>query len=128
MALIDHHIPLGLEIADSGLLPVEQGGAGEDSPPIMEQWGLRERRPARPLLPPVSNDVEGMYFEVYQVPEVAFTAILRGGGEWRWRLCSSEGSVAVASGSYPTEAACISAIDILRGSAGTADFRQRENA
>lgn len=125
--MVEPHNPLVLENAAAALPSVEANSLAEIGLPIMEQWGLRERRPARTLFPPVSNDFGGMYFEAYQVPEVRFTAILRGGGDWRWRFCASDGRVEVTSGSYPSEAACIAAIDILRGGAGTADLRQHED-
>lgn len=122
--MIQPQNPLALESVDNVFSAVDPSDARKDILPVMEQWESRERRPARALFPLVSR----MYFEVYQVPEVAFTAILRGGGEWRWRFCTSAGRVEVTSGSYPTEAACISAIDILREGAGTADFRQHDDA
>jgi len=64
----------------------------------------------------------GMYFEIYQVPETHLTAILRGGGDWRWRFCSSDGQVQVTSGSYVSRKACVAAIHILRGGASTAEL------
>lgn len=70
----------------------------------------------------VTTNEVAMYFETYQVPETHLTAILRSGGDWRWRLCSSDGQVQVISGSYVTHKACIAAIHILRGSAGTAEM------
>lgn len=94
----------------------------EEKRPVIERWGLLDRRPSKALPPMVSYELSGMYFEVYQVPETHLTAILRSGGDWRWHFCTSDGCVEVTSGSYPTETACISAIDILRGGAGNADL------
>lgn len=68
------------------------------------------------------DELSGMYFEVYRVPEAHLTAILRSGGDWQWRLCASDGRVEVTGSSYPTELSCIAAINILRGGAGNADL------
>jgi uncharacterized protein YegP (UPF0339 family) len=103
-------------------LPVSSLTLAEDTRPLIEQWGLRDRRPPKSLPPVASNELSGMYFEVYQVPETHLTAILRSGGDWRWRFCASDGCVEATSGSYATEAACISAIDMLRNGAGNADL------
>lgn len=101
---------------------VEASSLAQDKRSMFEQWSLRDRRVSKALSPLVSDERNGMYFEVYRVPEIHLTAILRSGGDWRWHFCSADGSVEVTSGSYPTEAACISAIDMLRGGAGDADL------
>lgn len=110
---------LAVDRVTESIEPLEQA---EIKVPVIEQWGLRERRPPKSAPPMASRNLNGMYFEVYQVPERHLTAILRSGGDWRWHFCTTDGRVEVTSGSYPTESACISAIDILRGGASDADL------
>ena len=98
---------LAVGISDSS---VETAAAPEMTLPVIEQWGLRSRRPPKALPPLKSDTLSGMYFEVYRVPETHLTSILRSGGGWCWRLCAADGCVEVTSGSYPTEAACVQSI------------------
>ena len=71
-----------------------------------------------------STESIGGYFEVYRTEEVFLTSILRSGGEWRWRLCSSDGAVHASSSAYGNEKACLAAIDALRSCARAAEVRQ----
>lgn len=65
-----------------------------------------------------------MYFEVYRTEEVCLTSILRSGGEWRWRFCSSNGAVQASSSAYAKEKDCLAAVDALRSGARVAELRQ----
>ena len=71
-----------------------------------------------------ANDPLGMYFEVYCSREVQLTTLLWGGGEWRWRFCSSSGAIMASSSGYANKRDCLKAIEALRGGAGIAKVNQ----
>lgn len=107
------------DCVESPAAPLGNGDLG-----VIEHWGLRSRRGPRPLAAKIVTDHGGMYFEIYQVPEVNLTAILRSGGDWYWSFCSSDGRVQVTSESYASRQACAEAVDILRGGASDADMAE----
>ncbi|MET0376445.1 MAG: hypothetical protein ABW128_19600, partial [Rhizorhabdus sp.] len=90
MAEINYIRARSLDSADRSADAVD---LAEDGRPLIEQWGLRNRRPPKSLPPIASDELSSMYFEVYRVPETHLTAILRSGGDWRWRFCTSDGCV-----------------------------------
>lgn len=114
MPQTQYHPASRVDSCDASVEPIVRA---EERRPVIEQWDLRDTRPSKALPSMVSDELSGMYFEVYRAPETHLTAILRSGGDWRWHFCTSDGCVEVTSGSYPTETACISAIDILRAGA-----------
>lgn len=85
--------------------------------------GLEAER-ARSIPLWVSNDVADMYFEVKRSKESAFTSVLRGGGEWRWRLFAAGGELQASSAAYETELQCLAAVDALRVGAARASIRR----
>lgn len=71
----------------------------------------------------VSNDVDGMYFEITRTPKAVFATMLRGGGEWRWQLYAADGALQASSASYETKFQCLAAVDALRVGAARAAIR-----
>lgn len=59
-------------------------------------------------------------FEVYRAPAIGLIALLRGGGDWRWRFCRGDGGVIATSAGYRSQADCHAAIDALRRRASVA--------
>lgn len=104
--------------------------AGDENAPtefsrsIGDEDRVRSIPPWRSIPLWVSNDAAGMYFEIYRAETVVLTSVLRGGGEWFWRLCSSTGSVQALSAAYSSKRDCLDAIEFLRRGAREADLRQ----
>lgn len=71
----------------------------------------------------VSNDVEGMYFEIRRSSETVLTTMLRGGGAWRWDLFAADGALQASSAAYETKLQCLAAVDALRVGAARAAIR-----
>lgn len=65
----------------------------------------------------------GAYFEIYRADRVRLTSVLFSGEDWRWRFCSSDGSVLASGGGFGTVSDCRAAVDALRAGAGAAILR-----
>jgi uncharacterized protein YegP (UPF0339 family) len=72
----------------------------------------------------VSNEPDCFSFEVYRTDVVFLTSILKGGGDWRWRLLAPNMAILAASAGYSSEAACLSAIEALQYGARAATVRR----
>jgi len=66
--------------------------------------------------------IGALRFEIYRLPTVSLLTRLRGGGEWRWRFCASDGRIVARSGRYPSHQACLDAVDALRRRASVANI------
>lgn len=63
------------------------------------------------------------YFEIYRTDYVLLTSVLRSGGKWHWRFCSSEDEVIATSEPFASEQECMASAILLRHEAGMASIR-----
>jgi uncharacterized protein YegP (UPF0339 family) len=59
-------------------------------------------------------------FEVFRADEQAMTSTLFSGGDWRWRLITSEGLLLAEAAGYPSERTCQAAVAFLQKRAASA--------
>ena len=102
----------------------QKDASAQFSTVIRHEDGLQGLPPWRSIPLWVSNDAAGMYFEIYRAEDVLLTSVLRSGGEWFWRLCSSTGTVHALSAAYSSKRDCLDAIEFLKRGAREAELRQ----
>jgi uncharacterized protein YegP (UPF0339 family) len=59
------------------------------------------------------SDIE-CRFEVFRADEQAVTSTLFSGGDWRWRLVTTDGLVLAEASGYPSEGTCRAAVAVLQ--------------
>ena len=94
-----------------------------------------ERKPQPPGFAVASNDadpeelassIEGeCRFEIFRTDEERTTSTLFSGGDWRWRLVTTEGALLAEAAGYPNEQLCRAAVLVLKRRAGTAPVTRR---
>ena len=67
----------------------------------------------------VTSDAE-CQFEIYRADEVRMTSSLFSGGDWCWRLVSTDGGVLAEATGHPNEGTCRSALAALQRHAAKA--------
>jgi uncharacterized protein YegP (UPF0339 family) len=65
------------------------------------------------------SDIE-CRFEVFRADERAMTSTLFSGGDWRWRLVTTDGLILAEAAGYRTEGTCRAAVAVLQRRAATA--------
>jgi uncharacterized protein YegP (UPF0339 family) len=64
-------------------------------------------------------------FEIFRADEERMTSTLFSGGDWRWRLVTSDGLVLAEAAGYPNEGMCRAAVSVLQTRAATAPVTRR---
>lgn len=59
-------------------------------------------------------------FEIFRADEKRMTSTLFSGGDWRWRLVTTEGVILAEAAGYPNEALCRAAVLVLKRRAAAA--------
>jgi uncharacterized protein YegP (UPF0339 family) len=59
-------------------------------------------------------------FEIFRADERPMTSTLFSGGDWRWRLVTTDGLVLAEASGYRTENTCRAAVSVLQKRAATA--------
>ena len=59
-------------------------------------------------------------FEIFRAEEERMTSTLFSGGDWRWRLVTTEGVLLAEAAGYPSEGLCRAAVLVLQRRAATA--------
>jgi len=59
-------------------------------------------------------------FEIFRADEERMTSALFSGGDWRWRLVTTEGVLLAEAAGYPSESLCRAAVLVLQRRAATA--------
>lgn len=59
-------------------------------------------------------------FEIFRADQERMTSTLFSGGDWRWRLVTTEGVMLAEAAGYPNEALCRAAVLILKRRAAEA--------
>ena len=62
-------------------------------------------------------------FEIYRKGEDRVTSTQFCGGDWRWRLVTSDGLVLAEAAGYPNQGTCEAAVQVLRKRSATAPVR-----
>ena len=69
----------------------------------------------------LATAIEGdCLFEIFRADEERMTSTLFSGGDWRWRLVTSEGVLLAEAAGYPNEGLCRAAVLVLQRRAATA--------
>jgi uncharacterized protein YegP (UPF0339 family) len=69
----------------------------------------------------LATAVEGeCRFEIFRADEERMTSTQFSGGDWRWRLVTTDGVMLVEVAGYPNEALCRAAVLVLKRRAATA--------
>lgn len=63
-----------------------------------------------------------VHFEIYRAPSISLTAILRGGGDWRWRFCDTQGNILARGDGYRSREACVEVVNTLQRRASVANI------
>lgn len=74
---------------------------------------------------PAPEEGAPMYFEVFLTDLVRLTSTRFSGGDWCWRFCTAQGVAVAYGGGYRNEAECMSAIQTIQRSAGSALIKHR---
>lgn len=64
-------------------------------------------------------------FEIFRADEERMTSTLFSGGDWRWRLVTSDGGLLAEAAGYPNEGLCRAAVLVLQRRAASAPIRPR---
>lgn len=64
-------------------------------------------------------------FEIFRADEERLTSTLFSGGDWRWRLVTSDGGLLAEAAGYSSEGLCRAAVLVLQRSAASAPIRRR---
>lgn len=59
-------------------------------------------------------------FEIFRADEERMTSTLFSGGDWRWRLITTDGVMLAEAAGYPNEGLCRAAVLVLKRRAATA--------
>jgi uncharacterized protein YegP (UPF0339 family) len=59
-------------------------------------------------------------FEIFRADEERMTSTLFSGGDWRWRLVTTEGMILAEAAGYPNEGLCRAAVLVLQRRAAAA--------
>ena len=59
-------------------------------------------------------------FEIFRADQERMTSTLFAGGDWRWRLVTTEGVILAEAAGYPNEGLCRAAVLVLQRRAATA--------
>jgi uncharacterized protein YegP (UPF0339 family) len=70
-----------------------------------------------PLDPAIDSECR---FELFRCDEERMTSTLFTGGDWRWRLVTTDGLILAEAGGYPNEGMCRAAVAVLRKRAASA--------
>lgn len=62
-----------------------------------------------------------VHFEVYRAPGIILTSLLRGGGDWRWRFCDTQGKVLARGEGYRSREECLEVVGLLQRRASVAN-------
>lgn len=106
------------------------------SSPGRMAWGSAAAdRQAPDVQLPAANDVDpeelasaiegDCRFEIFRADEERMTSTLFSGGDWRWRLVTSEGGLLAEAAGYPNEGLCRAAVLVLQRRAATAPITRR---
>ena len=69
----------------------------------------------------LASAIEGdCRFEIFRADEERMTSTLFSGGDWRWRLVTTEGVILAEAAGYPNEGLCRAAVLVLQRRAATA--------
>ena len=69
----------------------------------------------------LATAIEGdCLFEIFRADEERMTSTLFSGGDWRWRLVTTEGVILAEAAGYPNEGLCRAAVLVLQRRAATA--------
>lgn len=64
---------------------------------------------------------EDCRFVIFRADEQRMTSTLFAGGDWRWRLVTTGGTILAEAAGYPSESTCRLAVSILQKRAATAE-------
>ena len=64
-------------------------------------------------------------FEIFRADEERMTSTLFSGGDWRWRLVTSDGGLLAEASGYRNEGLCRAAVLVLQRRAASAPIRRR---
>jgi hypothetical protein len=64
-------------------------------------------------------------FEIFRADEERMTSTLFSGGDWRWRLVTTDGGLLAEAAGYPNEGLCRAAVLVLQRRAATAPVTRR---
>lgn len=64
-------------------------------------------------------------FEIFRADEERMTSTLFSGGDWRWRLVTSDGGLLAEAAGYPNEGLCRAAVLVLQRRAASAPISRR---
>lgn len=74
----------------------------------------------------LASSIEGeCRFEIFRADEERMTSTLFSGGDWRWRLVTSDGGLLAEAAGYPNEGLCRAAVLVLQRRAATAPIARR---
>ena len=69
----------------------------------------------------LATAIEGdCLFEIFRADEECMTSTQFSGGDWRWRLVTTEGVILAEAAGYPNEGLCRAAVLVLQRRAATA--------
>jgi hypothetical protein len=69
----------------------------------------------------LASAIEGeCRFEIFRADEERMTSTLFSGGDWRWRLVTTDGGLLAEATGYPNEGLCRAAVLVLKRRAATA--------
>jgi hypothetical protein len=69
----------------------------------------------------LASAIEGeCRFEIFRADEERMTSTLFAGGDWRWRLVTTDGGLLAEATGYPNEGLCRAAVLVLQRHAATA--------
>ena len=64
-------------------------------------------------------------FEIFRADEERMTSTLFSGGDWRWRLVTTDGGLLAEAAGYPNEGLCRAAVLVLQRRAAAAPIVRR---
>ena len=74
----------------------------------------------------LASAIEGeCRFEIFRADEERMTSTLFSGGDWRWRLVTTDGGLLAEAARYPNEGLCRAAVLVLQRRAASAPITRR---